>query len=133
MTQSLEDYIEAIYLLSRETGFSRVKGIAEKLHVSRPSVIQALKHLSQNGLITQERYGYIHLTDSGREAATQVLKRHQILTEFLVALGVTPSIAESDACRIEHVVSPETMKAIENFLHSPKRPKQKKTNPRRKP
>ncbi|URA10873.1 metal-dependent transcriptional regulator [Thermospira aquatica] len=126
MTQSLEDYIEAIYILSRETGYTRVKGIAEKLHVSRPSVIQALKHLSENGFITQERYGYIHLTETGKQTATQVLKRHQTLTQFLITLGVSPEVAEKDACRIEHVVSQETMNTIEKFLHSQTKPKKRK-------
>jgi len=116
MTGSLEDYIEAIYLLVESHGFARVKEIAERLGVSKPSVIQALRQLSQQGLIEQERYGYIRLTESGEKTAFRVFRRHYLLRDFLVALGVSSETAEKDACQMEHIVSDETMMVIEGFL-----------------
>ncbi|MFN4216524.1 MAG: metal-dependent transcriptional regulator [Brevinematales bacterium] len=116
MTGSLEDYIESIYLLAENRGFARVKEIAEKLGVSKPSVIQALRQLSHQGLIEQERYGYIRLTENGEKMAFLVFRRHYLLRDFLVALGVSSETAEKDACQMEHIVSDETMRIIEGFL-----------------
>jgi len=130
MTQSLEDYLEAIYMLAGGQGFTRVKDIAERLHVSRPSVIQALRHLNAKGLIQQQRYGYVCLTSRGHQAASGVFRRHERLTSFLIALGVSPEVAARDACQMEHVVSEETMEAIEGFLSRKEKKQQQKEEKR---
>lgn len=116
MTGSLEDYIETIYFLAGEQGVVRVKDISERLGVSKPSVIQALKNLAHHGMIYQKRYGYVYLTEEGKATASSIGRRHHILCEFLTAIGVSREKAEEDACRMEHVVSAETMKAIEIFV-----------------
>lgn len=116
MTQSLEDYIEAIFVLSEKTGVTRVKDVADKIGVSRPSVIQALKQLHGRELIQQEHYGYIQMTEEGRQVAREIMKKHHVLKQFLLTLGVSIEIAERDACRMEHILHSETIKAIEVFL-----------------
>ncbi|MCX7882351.1 MAG: metal-dependent transcriptional regulator [Brevinematales bacterium] len=116
MTGSLEDYIEAIYLLVEERGVARVKEIADKLHVSKPSVIQALRQLSAQGFVEQERYGYIHLTDQGEKTASEIFRRHHLLKDFLKILGVSSETAEKEACQMEHILSEETMRVIEKYV-----------------
>ncbi|MGC8771578.1 MAG: metal-dependent transcriptional regulator [Brevinematia bacterium] len=83
MTQSLEDYLEAIYLLCLDKKVARIKDISEKMAVSKPSVIQAIKELKNADFLVQEPYGYIELTVKGTEKAKEILKKHNILKEFL--------------------------------------------------
>jgi DtxR family Mn-dependent transcriptional regulator len=109
----MEDYLEIIYLLCREDGLARVKDIAERLEVSNPSVVGAVKNLKRRLLVCQERYGYIKLTEQGRRLALEVHRKHEILKNFLEnTLGVSADTASRDACRIEHAVSPETIRRI---------------------
>ncbi|MCX7821285.1 MAG: metal-dependent transcriptional regulator [Brevinematales bacterium] len=117
MTQSLEDYLEAIYILCLDKKVARIKDISEKLAVSKPSVIQAIKELKNENLLIQEPYGYIELTSSGLEKAKQILKKHNILKKFLEEiLGVSTENAEKDACKIEHIISEETFTKIIKFM-----------------
>ena len=89
MTKSLEDYIEAIYVLIRKEGAARVRDVAAELHVKMPSVVKAMAELKKLELVTQEPYGDIELTAKGRRVANSVLTRHNILKAVLVKLGVT--------------------------------------------
>jgi DtxR family Mn-dependent transcriptional regulator len=97
-----------------------VKEIAERMTVSRPSVVHALKELQYRGLIHQERYGYVHMTEEGLNTASSILNKHNLLKEFLVFLGVSESVAEQDACKMEHLLSKESLRAIETFLRERK-------------
>ncbi|MEJ5285367.1 MAG: metal-dependent transcriptional regulator [Brevinematales bacterium] len=117
MTQSLEDYLEAIYLLCLDKKVARIKDISEKMSVSKPSVIQAIKELKNADFLVQEPYGYIELTVKGTEKAKEILKKHNILKEFLVRIiGVSLENAEKDACKIEHIISDETFSKIIRFM-----------------
>ncbi len=117
MTQSLEDYLEAIYLLCLDKKVARIKDISEKMAVSKPSVIQAIKELKNADFLVQEPYGYIELTVKGTEKAKEILKKHNILKEFLVKIiGVSLENAEKDACKIEHIISDETFSKIIKFM-----------------
>lgn len=117
MTQSLEDYLEAIYLLCLDKKVARIKDISEKMSVSKPSVIQAIKELKNADFLVQEPYGYIELTVKGTEKAKEILKKHNILKEFLVKIiGVSSENAEKDACKIEHIISDETFSKIIRFM-----------------
>ncbi|MDR1411049.1 MAG: metal-dependent transcriptional regulator [Spirochaetaceae bacterium] len=112
MTQSLEDYLEMVGFLSDE-GDVRVTDIASRLGVSKPSVLTALKTLEDRGLLEHERYRSVTLTERGKEAAAEIRGRHDFLTIFLKdVLGVSPDIAEQDACRMEHVLSGETLEKM---------------------
>jgi Mn-dependent DtxR family transcriptional regulator len=103
--ESKENYLEAIYVLSREHGFVRSVDVANYFEFSKPSVSVAMANLRQALLITVDDAGGIHLTDAGRALAEQVYERHTLLTRFLTGLGVDPETAQQDACRIEHVIS----------------------------
>jgi len=116
MTKSLEDYIEAIYVLIRSHGRARVRDVAAELHVKMPSVVKAMAELKKLELVTQEPYGDIELTTKGRRTANSVLTRHNILKAFLVKLGVTEQVADNDACLMEHILSAQTMDRIRDFL-----------------
>ena len=116
MTKSLEDYIEAIFVLIRQKGAARVRDVAAELHVKMPSVVKAMAELKKLELVTQEPYGDIELTAKGRRVANSVLARHTILKAFLVKLGVTEKVADNDACLMEHILSAQTMDRIRNFL-----------------
>lgn len=121
MTKSLEDYLEAIKILTLDKKITRVKEISELLNVKSSSVVSALNNLKKSGYIKQEKYGYIELTNLGNREATKILKKHKILTKFLVKiLKVSEKIAEDDACKIEHIISDETLKKILNLLNSVK-------------
>ncbi len=103
--ESKENYLEAIYVLSRQQGFVRSVDVANYFEFSKPSVSVAMANLRQALLITVDDAGGIHLTDAGRALAEQVYERHTLLTRFLTALGVDRDTAQQDACRIEHVIS----------------------------
>lgn len=117
ISASLQDYLEAILNLSRQTGPVRVTDIAMKLNIAKASVAQALTHLKEQGLIRQERYGPVELTEKGRKFALVVKRRHEILLVFLVeVLGVERKTAEKDACLMEHAVSTETVEKLVDYL-----------------
>lgn len=113
MTESLEMYLETISLLYDRMRIARVTDIASELGVSKPSVHAALHELERRGLILHEHYGEVFLSPEGKEASSAIRRRHGILTAFLCeVVGVSPEIAEQDACRIEHYLSEETMERI---------------------
>ncbi len=117
MSESLEDYLEAIHLLQKEKGRARVVEIARHLGVKGPSVTGALGQLSRRGLVRHERYGAVDLTPRGESLAREILARHRKLSRFLrEILGVSEERAEKEACRIEHAMSRETWRRFERFL-----------------
>jgi DtxR family Mn-dependent transcriptional regulator len=121
MTQSLEDYLEMVSFLADE-GEVRVTDIAARLGVSKPSVLTALRILETRGLLEHERYRGVTLTERGKEAAADIRGRHDFLTSFLQnVLGVSPDIAEQDACKMEHILSEETLKKMKALALSQKK------------
>ncbi len=110
LSPQLEDYIEAVAEVCRDSGVARVKDIATRMEVTNPSVVRALRTLKREGLIEQERYGFVRLTHDGRRAAESVLLRHEVLADFLEnVLGLDRVTAAQDACRMEHAISPATL------------------------
>ena len=112
MTQSLEDYLEAIYVLVEEHGAAQVRDVARLLSVKMPSVVKAIHELKKLGLAEQDPYGPIELTPKGALVARRVLNRHELLRRFLVKLGVSRRTADKDACLMEHILSAETLDKI---------------------
>ncbi len=110
--ESAENYLETILMLSKRLGQVRSIDIANELNFSKPSVSVAMKNLRLNGYIEVNDNGHILLTDEGLEIANSVLERHQLITNLLIALGVSPEIAAEDACRMEHVISEESFEAL---------------------
>ena len=110
--ESAEDYLEQILMLLEQKGHARSIDIAAGLNVSKPSVSVAMKKLRENGYITMGSDNNISLTDKGYAIARKIYDRHQVLTKYLVQLGVPADIAREDACKIEHDISEETFAAI---------------------
>lgn len=113
--ESAENYLETILVLNQRNGYARAIDIAAELSFSKPSVSIAMKNLRENGYVEVDDAGRIALTDAGREIAQRIYERHTFLTDWLSALGVDPKIAAEDACRMEHVISPESFAAIRTF------------------
>ena len=119
LSASLEDYLEAICQICSDGGVARMRDIARKLNVSTPSANAAVTRLGQAGLVSHQRYEYVQLTDRGKRYAERIVGRHQTLRRFLTqVLGVSPEVAEHDACQLEHGVSPETTERLVNFMES---------------
>ena len=115
--ESGEMYLETILILKKQNEYVRSIDIAHTMDFSKPSVSRAIKLLKESQLIVVDDKGYIDFTDEGRRIAEKVYGRHQILTEFLVSIGVSAKQAEEDACRIEHIISDETQQCIQSFFH----------------
>ena len=115
MTQSLEDYLEAIYMLIAGDHPAQVRDVARMLAVKMPSVVKALHELKKLGLVTQQPYAAIELTAKGRRVAKLVLGRHTLIRDFLMKLGVSRRNADKDACLMEHILSAETIDRIRSY------------------
>jgi DtxR family transcriptional regulator, Mn-dependent transcriptional regulator len=117
LTPHMEDYVEAIVVLSLSNRVVRVKDIAKKLNIKMPSVSAALAKLKEMELIDYEKYGYIELTEKGQDLAGRVLKRHTCLIEFFATvLQVGHEEADCEACKVEHDLAPDTCSQIHKFL-----------------
>ena len=117
LSASLEDYLETIYLIVQDKQAARAKDIVERLGVHNSSVTQALRSLSEKGLVNYAPSDLVTLTEEGRAAAADVLERHQSLRSFLIeVLGLDPDRAEEDACRLEHDVSQELAERLRRFM-----------------
>ena len=110
--ESAEDYLERILMLRLKNGTVRSIDIVRDLEYSKPSVSIAMKRLRENGYIQMDADGLITLLPPGEEIASRICDRHQLLTQFLVQLGVSPENAAADACKIEHDISEESYEKI---------------------
>ena len=117
LTDSNEDYLEAILILKEKYGIVRSVDIAKLLNVSKPGVNKAMNILKENGLIEKETYGDVILTPKGLEIASKIYKKHTTIKDFLIKLGVSEEVSDIDCCKIEHVISDETFTAIKKFLN----------------
>lgn len=116
--ESLEDYLETILILSRRFSAVRSIDVANEMNFSKPSVSVAVKNLKKREYITVSEDGYISLTEAGRKIAESVYERHTLLTDWLIHLGVDPEVAASDACRMEHDITPESYEAMKKCILS---------------
>jgi DtxR family Mn-dependent transcriptional regulator len=112
-----EEYLKTIYQLIQQKGKARVSYIAKKLNIRPASVTEMIQKLHKKGLVDYERYAPINLTLDGEGLAKSVCKRHEILKDFLQrVLGIDKKIAAEDACKMEHVIHPETITQLMNFM-----------------
>ena len=112
VNESAENYLETILMLSKQLPVVRSVDVANELGFKKSSVSIAMKNLREKNHITVTDAGYIYLTESGKEIADMIYERHELLTSWLVALGVPQEIASEDACKMEHVLSKESFEAI---------------------
>ena len=118
ITPSMEDYLESILKLERINIQAKIKDIAADLNVQMPSVIGALKTLRGKGLVLYEKSSSIELTDKGKIIAVSVKDRHEKIAVFLQSILLFPEKeAQATACRIEHVINPETAKQFNNLTN----------------
>lgn len=110
-----EDYVELIAELIHTRGEARPVDIAAKMGVTPPSVAKTLDRLARDGLITRAKYRSVFLTDTGRALAEECQRRHDIVLQFLLSLGLDPETAERDAEGIEHHVSERTLALLATF------------------
>jgi DtxR family transcriptional regulator, manganese transport regulator len=111
-----EDYVEMIDALIRETGEARAVDLAQRLGVSHVTVSKTVQRLQRDGLVTAQPYRSIFLTEAGAQLATSSQLRHDLVLDFLRAIGVSDEVANVDAEGIEHHVSEETLAAMRRFL-----------------
>jgi Mn-dependent DtxR family transcriptional regulator len=114
---SIEMYLETIYLLENQNGHAHVAEISKAMNISMPSVTKAMGILKQRYLINKSEYGPINLTDEGREMSRKILEKHVLLTRFFeLSLGLSHAEAQENACRMEHVVTDKLMDAVKAYL-----------------
>jgi len=114
--ESAENYLETILILKNRNGSVRSIDIANELNYTKPSISRAMSLLKDNVYITMEKDGLITLTEEGLSIAERMFERHQLLSRFLISLGIDDDVAVADACRMEHVISEETFGKIKAFI-----------------
>ncbi len=119
-----EDYVELIADLIDATGEARLVDLASRLGVTAATVNTTVARLQREGLVRSEPYRAIFLTEEGRRIATWSRERHELVLRFLLALGVSESVAHADAEGIEHHVSAETLAAFERVVQAKSVPKE---------
>ena len=116
LTASMEDYLEMIYRLSLNTGFTRIHVLSQALNIQPSSATKMVQHLAQMGLVKYEKYGFIMLEESGKNRGKWLLKRHMIIEEFTRMVGVGDSRVLEETEKIEHMLSDDTISCFENFV-----------------
>ena len=109
LQESGENYLETILILEKRNGIALSVVVATELGFSKPSVSRAVGILKEAGYVTIGSIGQLVLTESGRAIAQNIYDRHCFIAKCLTHLGVSPKTAEMDACRLEHVLSEETL------------------------
>lgn len=115
LSESVEDYLESILVLSSQLKNVRSVDVASYLGYSKPSVSHAVKLLQEEGLLEVTPNKFLILSEEGKKAAEATYQRHVFFTDMLEQIGVRRDVAEEDACRIEHIISEETFQAIQDF------------------
>ena len=116
LQESGEMYLESIFVLSRGNDKVRAIDVCEYMGYSKPSVSRALGILKEGGYVVADKNGYLSLTEAGRDVAKKIYDRHTQLCGFLEMLGVPHEVASEDACKIEHVISDESLDAIRRHV-----------------
>ena len=116
VNESSENYLETILMLSKTHPVVRSVDIATELNFKKSSVSVAMKKLRESGYIEMDKDGFISLLPSGEEIARRIYERHKLLTQFFIRLGVDPEVAAADACKVEHDLSEETFRCIQQYL-----------------
>jgi Mn-dependent DtxR family transcriptional regulator len=120
-TPSMEDYLERIYKLIDEKGYARVADIAEGLEVHPSSVTKMIQKLDKDNYLVYEKYRGLILTSKGKKVGKRLVDRHQLLEEFLNAIGVQEDNIYKDVEGIEHHLSWDSITCIESLVEFFKR------------
>lgn len=117
ITEALENYLETILVLTQKKSGVHAIDICAELGYSRPTVSETLKTLRLGGFVEVDDDHHVTLTHSGRAIAVSVRERHDVLAKMLIAIGVSEETALTEACKIEHDISDETIKCIKNYFN----------------
>ena len=120
LQESGEMYLETIHILSKRGGSVRSVDVGEYMGYSKPSVSRAIGLLKQGGFVSVDADGSLHLTEAGLEVADKMYRRHTLLSDFFISIGVDAETATEDACKIEHHLSDASFTALENFIRQQK-------------
>ncbi len=115
LTASMEDYLEMIFRLSGETGFTRINDLSAALNVQPPSATRMVQKLAEIGTLDYEKYGVIVLSQKGKKLGGALLERHQMVEEFLKMLGITEDVLVETE-KIEHTISRQTLRRLTDFV-----------------
>lgn len=115
LTASMEDYLEMVYRLSEQIGFTRIHELAKALNVQPPSATKMVQKLAELKFVNYEKYGIIILTESGKNMGKYLLKRHNIIEGFFKVLGISDNVLEQTE-KVEHTISNETVEYMEDFI-----------------
>jgi len=115
--ESAEMYLETILVLSREKSSVRRIDVAESLGYSKPSVSRAVGFLIDGGYIISDQEGLLSLSELGMQTAQKIYERHTVLSRMLIDMGVSEKTAAEDACKIEHIISDESMEMIKKYMN----------------
>lgn len=114
----IEEYVETIHQIEEQDGQACTNNIAAAMGIKPPSVTEVLQKLQDEGYIHYIPYVGATLTAKGRDLAEELRKKHRAIADFLTVIGISPGIAEIDACQIEHHVNEETVIRLELLLYS---------------
>lgn len=115
LTASMEDYLEMIYRLSKESGFTRINDLSAALNVQPPSATRMVQKLAEIGVLDYEKYGVIVLSPKGKKLGGYLLERHRMVEDFLKILGIKEDIL-METEKIEHTISTQTLKCLVDFV-----------------
>jgi len=112
----MEDYIEMIYRLSINNGFTRIHELSQALNIQPPSATKMVQRLAEMGYIKYEKYGFLMLEERGKQIGDWLLKRHIIIENFMRIIGVRDSMVLQETEKIEHTLSNDTAICFESFV-----------------
>lgn len=116
LTASMEDYLEMIYRLSMNTGFTRINELSEALNVQPSSATKMVQRLGEMKLLKYEKYGVIMFEEIGTKMGELLLKRHNTVEAFLRLFGIPEKIILTETEKIEHTINYETIKCFEDYI-----------------
>ncbi|ROR27231.1 DtxR family iron (metal) dependent repressor [Mobilisporobacter senegalensis] len=116
LTASMEDYLEMIYRLSLNTGFTRIHELSAALNIQPPSATKMVQKMNELGLIKYEKYGYIMLEENGRVLGKSLLKRHETIETLLRLLGVPEDVILLETEKMEHTISSDTICCFDDYI-----------------
>ncbi len=116
MTASMEDYLEMIYRLSRDKGYTRMRDLAAALNVQPPAATRMVQKLAAMKLINYQKYGILELEELGKKIGASLLLRHNTVERFLRTIGVKESELLEETEKIEHTLGTDTLSCISCFL-----------------
>ena len=116
LTASMEDYLEMIYRLSLDRGFTRINELSDALNVHPPSATRMVQRLGKQNLLKYEKYGVIMLKDEGKLLGELLIKRHNTIETFLRIMGIPENILLKETEKIEHTLSADTLECFQKYI-----------------